>query len=238
MSKPIRGTCWSVTINNPTEADDEEIALARQKGWQVQGQLEQGTEGTPHYQLMVKTPQQRFSALKKAFSRAHIELATNPIALAKYVKKEDTRVGSLPVGQDQYPSLSKLWELFYEWLSEEHFIGDGYIRQFNVDTGDHDIDICEHDYSLSLFDRFIRAKILDGYMVESMGANPQIRSAFKHYWFQIVMRTRKIVNARQHPVTDRQTDIALEAATEVSLPEYKDANHQEEVCFEDQTIPS
>lgn len=51
-----RGTNWSVTINNPTPKDDEEIALVRQKGWSVEGQKEKGSEGTEHYQLFVKTP--------------------------------------------------------------------------------------------------------------------------------------------------------------------------------------
>jgi len=70
-----RATVWSVTINNPTPSDEEGIALARQRGWQVEGQKEKGSEGTEHYQLMVKTPQVRFSAVKKAFPRGHIEAA-------------------------------------------------------------------------------------------------------------------------------------------------------------------
>ena len=66
-----RSTCWSVTINNPTADDEECIALARQVNWTVEGQLEKGVEGTLHCQLMVKTPQVRFSALKKMFPSAY-----------------------------------------------------------------------------------------------------------------------------------------------------------------------
>jgi hypothetical protein len=58
----FKATNWSVTINNPTKSDDEYIALARQKGWKVEGQLEMGDSGTQHFQLLVTTKgQQRFT---------------------------------------------------------------------------------------------------------------------------------------------------------------------------------
>jgi len=114
-----RATCWSVTINNPLPADDENIALAKQKsGWKVEGQLEKGENGTPHYQLMVKTPQTRFGSIKKAFPRAHIEPARDIKALSKYVSKEETRIGTLPLN-DKYPSLTVLWDLFYGFIRTE-----------------------------------------------------------------------------------------------------------------------
>lgn len=90
-----RGTCWSLTINNPTQDDEDAIHIARQKGWKVEGQKERGEQGTEHYQLMLRTPQVRFSAVKKQFPRAHIELARNPSALATYVSKEETRLQPL-----------------------------------------------------------------------------------------------------------------------------------------------
>lgn len=111
-----RSTYWSVTINNPTSGDEENINQARQRGWKVEGQQETGEEGTRHYQLSVKTPQVRFSALKKQFLRAHIEIARNPIALQQYVQKEETRTGQLPIQSDRYPSLVKLWQLILDKL--------------------------------------------------------------------------------------------------------------------------
>lgn len=79
-----RARYWSLTINNPTPDDEERIALARQRGWRVEGQLEKGEEGTPHYQLCLDCgAQQRFSAVKKAFPRAHIEAAKSAVALKK-----------------------------------------------------------------------------------------------------------------------------------------------------------
>ena len=94
MSSTSRSNIWSLTINNPTADDEECIQLARQKGWKVEGQKEVGKEGTPHYQLMLKTPQVRFSAVKKLFPRAHIEIARNATALAQYVTKKTQGQGT------------------------------------------------------------------------------------------------------------------------------------------------
>ena len=121
-----RATCWSITINNPTGADEENMALSRQKGWKVDGQLEVGKDGTPHYQLIVRTPQVRFSAVKKAFPRAHIEVARNPTALEQYVHKDDTKAGELNKQSEMYPSLSKFWDLFYTWLHDNATTNEQY----------------------------------------------------------------------------------------------------------------
>ena len=112
-----RGTMWSVTINNPVKTDEECLAIAHQKGWIVKGQKEVGENGTPHYQLSVNTrTQQRFSALKKVFPRAHIEIARKPSALNKYVVKKETRVGELPNSERYVSSQTRLWELVVDEL--------------------------------------------------------------------------------------------------------------------------
>jgi len=86
----MRGNCFSITINNPTEADKKPLMPA---GWTIEGQQEVGKNGTPHLQLMLKTSAtERGSAVKKVFPRAHIEKAKSEKALTKYVHKEDTRV--------------------------------------------------------------------------------------------------------------------------------------------------
>lgn len=180
-----RATCWSITINNPTKSDEEWIAQARQKsGWKVYGQLEQGEAGTPHYQLMLTTPQVRFSAVKKAFPRAHIEIARDRKALEKYVAKEDTRVASLNIGQDKYPSHSKLMAWFGEFFDK---------------YGDDNDGVEDHEY-LKVFKIMIRAKIREGYFVEQYAVNPQILSLIKNYGRDIAFRERTL--RRQ---TDRQT---------------------------------
>jgi len=178
-----RATAWSVTINNPVSSDEESIATARQKGWTVEGQLEKGAEGTSHYQLMVKTPQVRFSAVKKMFPRAHIEQARNVKALEQYVHKDETREGELKVDSSKYPSLQKLWDMFAEWLDDKG-------SWWNWDS----------DIALINFDKFICDKIEAGFVVETMAVNPQIRSCVKNYLTPIIHRS----NIRRQ--TDRQTD--------------------------------
>lgn len=170
-----RGTVWSVTINNPIDADEENIALARQKGWKVDGQLETGENGTPHYQLLVKTPQVRFSQVKKAFPRAHIEAARNPVALQQYVHKQDTRTGELTVAQDKYPSLSKFWDLIYDRISEEY---EGPAEDAPVKF-----------YGVAAFDRYVCYLIEEGYHVETMAVNPQVRGCFIKYGRPLMVRS-------------------------------------------------
>lgn len=192
--KQERHTCWSVTINNPIAADDENIQLARQKGWRVDGQPERGKEGTLHYQLIVKTPQVRFSAVKKQFPRAHIDPARNVAALEQYVHKQDTKAGELPETSEYYPSLSKLWMMFTEWYDN----GIGRCGEGSYLPPPHG------DRALEMFDAFISDIICKGYHVETMGVNPQTRSCVVKYLDAIFVRSRKMVDIRRQ--TDRQTD--------------------------------
>lgn len=192
MDTTQRATAWSVTINNPTPQDEECIAMARQKGWSVEGQLERGDNGTPHYQLLVKTPQTRWSTFKKAFPRGHIEIARNVVALETYVHKEDTREGELKQTSELYPSLQKLWDMFADYYSPE-------MHEVNPET-------FKRKEILDIFDDFISVTIRKGYIVETMAVNPQIRSAIKNYYKSIIYRS----NIRRQ--TDRQTgsDVAVE----------------------------
>jgi len=180
-----RATCWSVTINNPTATDEENIALARQKKWTVIGQLEVGKEGTPHYQLLVKTPQVRFAAIKKQFPRAHIEVAINNVALAKYVTKEDTRVGALKSENEWYPSQAKVWAWFAEVALTE------------MQSHEHSGRDLSPKLLLTCFDVMINIKIREGYYCEHIAVNPQVRTAVLKYGAAIVTRHRR--------QTDRQT---------------------------------
>lgn len=182
-----RATCWSATINNPSANDEENIALARQKGWKVEGQLEKGKEGTPHYQLMVKTPQVRFSAMKKAFPRAHIEVARNAAALVKYVHKEEGREAELSTSQDKYPSLSKFWQLIYDELSELH----GGPAEEDVEW-----ERLTDKEKLFYLDEAVYNLIADGYHIETIAVNPQTRASFAKFSKAILIRA----------YADRQTD--------------------------------
>nr|WPR18612.1 MAG: replication polyprotein [Chemarfal virus 231] len=209
-----KATHWSVTINNPTASDEENIATARQKGWKVEGQLEKGDNGTPHYQLHVTSKGQvRGRAVKDQFPRAHIEIARSVKHLEQYVVKEDTRVGQLPTTQDLYPSLQKLWDMFAEWLDNK-----------TTNWWDWGPEKALHE-----FDLFIGDKIEEGYVVETMAVNPQIRSAVKNYFVRIIYRS----NIRRQK-TDRQTaDNNVEVNSITNATEVEETQSEEEQTCKD-----
>lgn len=178
-----RASCWSVTINNPTDLDDDLITEANARaGWSVEGQLEQGANGTEHYQLMVTTPQVRFSSIKKAFPRAHIEAARNPKHLAKYVTKEDTRVGVLPKN-DMYPSQSSFYTLLVMVVKEEEAP-----KHWPTDAESLQMMVGKSKDPLEQFDTAVKTLISRGYHVEHHGCNPQVRSAWRLYRNAMITR--------------------------------------------------
>ena len=190
-----RASSWSVTINNPVPSDEENINTARQKGWKVEGQKEVGDNGTPHYQLLVKTPQVRFSAVKLQFPRAHIEIARNVAALETYVHKEETRVGQLQTQSEFYPSMSKTYTMWYDWINSSPKYSKGQWSNLTPEG------------FLEAFDSFASDSICEGYYIESMAVNPQVRSAIKKFGFSILVReSNKLKTDSVDRQTDRQTD--------------------------------
>lgn len=238
-----RGSHWSLTINNPTPADHEEIALARQKGWKVTGQEELGKEGTPHLQLHVTTPQVRFSAVKKTFSRAHIELARNPLALEAYVNKDDTRVGALPSSQERYPSLSKFWHLVVKELDRRNWVhcdGENWWREAYDDLRyprppDYDDDARPHntemqrEFAMLVFDAVVESLIFYGYHVDQFYSPPNM-NLWKKFHFAIVARARDEISAQ----TARQTDTDARSDASPDLPADE---HNHAVCPSSQVSP-
>lgn len=162
MADTTRGTTWSITLNNPTQDDEDRMELARQKGWKIDGQLEVGAEGTPHYQLILKTPQVRFSAVKKAFPRAHIQLARNPAALEAYVHKADTRAGDLPQKTELYPSQKRFFELVWEVILADSEDSSEFRRSKNNRL----------DSPRNALFKATSALIRRGYVVEGIAVNP------------------------------------------------------------------
>lgn len=189
-----RASCWSVTINNPTQTDEYNIAQGRQRGWKVEGQLEQGENGTPHYQLLVRTPQVRFSAVKSVFPRAHIEVARDSLALSRYVHKQDTRVAGLQVDQSRYPSQLQLFEWFSALYNKE------YEKNFPDTANTKIIEAYKLD-ALKIFDDMAHKKIREGYMIGPEIMNPQIRAFIKRFGFSLALRHSQ---TRQ---TDRQPEL-------------------------------
>nr|WAE43253.1 MAG: replication associated protein [Cressdnaviricota sp.] len=207
-----RGTNWSVTINNPTPDDEECISVARSKGWTVTGQKEAGSEGTPHYQLAVKTPQVRFTAVKKVFARAHIELARNVAALNAYVHKEDTRTGELPTTSSQYPTITRMWELMFDVTWKESWYGldsmAEYIEEYSK---------MSDKARLVWLDEAAAHLIKKGYYLEHHVVNPQVRSSFAKFMPQLFERTvRKLITSAD---MSRQTDAQEIVVPTINAPE-------------------
>lgn len=180
-----RATCWSITINNPKE-DEYNCSLPAK--WMLSGQLEKGEEeGTVHYQGMLTTPQVRFSAVKKQFPRAHIEVAKNRSALSKYVHKDDTR---LQVVQDNVSNIPTLFDYQHTVASkwnEEDFVKmrNGIISQ--------EPNKCEGDIALLYIDSIVEQDIIDGVLgIEYIAINPMWRSSWKKFYRGIILREKKI----------------------------------------------
>lgn len=202
-----RATAWSVTINMKKVSKstaDECINQARSKGWKVEGQLEQGVEGTEHYQLLIRTPQTRFSAIKKMFPTAHIEAARNVDALREYVNKSDTRLGSLPAQNDKYPSVTKMWEIMWEHiLIKDWFMGGAQaIREASLDL----IPIGDKA-RLEYLDQRASEMIKRGYFIEQHIVNPQVRSSFSKFATELFIRTLTKLEQDADRQTDRQVEI-------------------------------
>lgn len=210
MDTTKRSSVWSVTINNPTSGDEECLALARQMGWKVEGQLEKGEEGTPHYQLCVRTPQVRFSAVKKAFPRGHVEAARSAPALKRYVEKEEGRLAPLPTTQEMYPSLSKFWDLVVQHIDADNWytiaVWQG-LEEWNERKAGGPL--LTPDLALT---RAVNDLIADGYHIESLAVNPQVISAWRKYHKGLILRVYKERKAA-----------ALETEESVSLPMVNDA---------------
>lgn len=203
MSSTDRANCWSITINNPTPDDEEQINQARQKGWKVEGQLEKGDNGTPHYQLVVRTPQVRFSTLKKQFTRAHIEIARNPTALTNYCSKEDTRQGELPSASSMYPSQIRYYALVCDYINNEY--------SSKVEEPDEYPRI--KTPALDVLDEATHYLIRSGYVVETIAVNPATRAQWKTFHKSIYHRWHNMSQ------TDRQTDTeSVEEVAEVEVP--------------------
>nr|WAE43163.1 MAG: replication associated protein [Cressdnaviricota sp.] len=171
--KGQRGTCWSVTINNPSPGEER----CDMPGWKMTGQFEVGTTGTRHWQGCLQTPQVRWAAVKKMYPRGNISLARNEIALKNYVRKEDTRasaiVSSGVVNIFQFQDI-----IAGDWKVEEF---NSYLELFkNRDRGEVALIYC---------DGLVRQRIRAGQRgAEWIAMNPLWRSVWKNFYADIIER--------------------------------------------------
>lgn len=110
MASTVRAAWWSVTINNPTEADRRSLEKENLPSFvkSVRQQDEVGEQGTLHIQAAVNTSQVRLSAMKQWLPRAHLEVARNRDALLNYVQKEETALaGTQKVVQADFMSMDQ-----------------------------------------------------------------------------------------------------------------------------------
>lgn len=99
----------------------------------------------------------------------------------------------------------------YDWLTLTH----GVVVSDDAVKG-HEIWKKE---KLEIFDQFIGDMILAGYYVESIGVNPQVRSAWKSYSIQLLIREHRARSNEKTDSIDSQTDRHEEdVATEFNLP--------------------
>jgi len=171
-----RATCWSITINNPVVADYQ---IPLPVGWKLEGQLERGEQGTEHYQGMLRTPQARFSAIKKVFPRAHIEVAKNAAALKKYVHKEDTRVAEVA-------NNITIWE--YQTIIAKKWVEDEYQNWVKIYTKKNKIPDFD-EIAMRYLDSLVARDIESGRRcAEFIAINPMWRASWKHFWRSIIKR--------------------------------------------------
>lgn len=158
---------------------------------EIKGQLEEGeVDKTPHIQGMIRTEYGRwFNKLRAALPRAHIEPAKNPIGLAQYVEKEETRIGSIPTAK--VATQATLQERVYAQLAMKRTEDDGpmedYIRENAVNIRAN---------ADAIIDEGVRSLIVDGYFgIEFVMSNNQVRGAFRRYLPEILMRTHNQLTA-------------------------------------------
>lgn len=200
----VRSSNWSITINNPTDDDVKGVL----PGWKLEGQYEEGKEGTTHFQGYLKTPWVRFSAIKAAFPRAHIEVARDVAALKKYVHKEETRVGEFtPVST---PNIFQLQETVADLFDDDEF--DKILKSLD--------DKYKSEAMLRYVDSIVTDLIRAGVRgIEFTSINPMWRSSWKNFGRAIIARHRQTDRQTADPATGRfawldPSDKAMEEAAE------------------------
>ena len=199
----IRSNCWSITIF------DETYKTAQYpKTWELTGQLEKCPEtGKEHYQGMLTTPQERFAAIKKVFRTAHIEKARKPTALAQYVKKEDTRLQSVPDRKGDIPTLWDYSEKVAILWNDDDF--NKICDDFDVNASLADkTKTTQGDLALRYVDSIISQEIRNGsFGVEFIAINPMFRSAWKKFYADMVLRARKRAKEDSEPIVYNEGQI-------------------------------
>jgi len=186
-----RGTYWMLTCNNPetpfTSSDQidelaaedydgpevevhEDLWEAYKLGWEFDGQLEVGANGTEHFQFWVNTRKQvRWTAVKKVFSSCHIEKAKDINKAKAYCKKLATRQQTNKTNQANPVDEKYTTKMFWEDLAR-------------IWPDFKDI----HEDEMECFDSATRCLIDSDIPCWMLAVQPQVRKAFQLYGSRIM----------------------------------------------------
>lgn len=194
-----KATCWSITINNPTKEDYDEIESLKAQPWckSWEGQLERGSEGTEHIQAVLKTERCRWGRVKTALTRAHVEAARNSVALTQYVHKSETRVAELPTIASRFMNIQQFYPILGEWVVDKiaedfHMNADDVRREFLFsNTINGSIDRYKKSYvAMDLVNACAAQLIASGTLgLEYIITNPATKTMFKSFFWQIIVRS-------------------------------------------------
>jgi len=197
-SAGIRGTNWSVTINNPTPADLDFGWIAEHAGWSIEGQMEIGKEGTPHYQGLLRTPNKpSFSTVHKLLPRAHLETARNVKHLEAYVHKDETRVSEVGTVSSKIPTLFAYQTMVAQRLSMDD-IGEAMIKLDIARTAKAQADYVMEYHVERLVNLDIRAGVKG---IEFIAINPMWIASWRKFWRSIITRDGQRTASEAQPRT-------------------------------------
>lgn len=181
------GTVWSITINNPTDADRSALKTWPSFVKETVYQDEIGENNTLHIQGMVKCKYTvKFQAIKKWLERAHIEKARNSEALKNYVMKAETAVAGTQVSDSvsqndnkEYVQPSKFPRLVIKHAKRymeqlDWRVNGEWFDMYEVYDRKHFVD--------AVIDSTIRQMIREGWHIELLAVNPAIMKALRTYW--------------------------------------------------------
>lgn len=193
-----RATAWSITINNPTDADKQRVELLKVNKWfrEWKAQEEVGAEGTPHIQAMLRTEQVRFSTIKKALPRAHIEIARNIQALSNYVHKDETAAGNREhIKADSDKLLEQALLDYVIGELNKHLYGEEETMKVLTEENPTNKELSRVFKAMNplyILDE-VAANLIAyrGARIEMLVSNPLVRNAYKKFFWAIVIRNAR-----------------------------------------------
>lgn len=197
----VKGTNWSITLNNPTKEDYDSIESLKVQPWCKvwEGQLEQPEGGTLHIQARLKTERMRWGKIKELLPRAHIEVAKNSIALTNYVHKPETRVAELPTIASRFMNIQQFYPLLAAWTVDKiaediHEYADDVRKSlryaYMIREHSDRVAVWKKQYKVLDLVRECAALLIEqGTLgLEYIITNPATKTMFKEFFWNIIVR--------------------------------------------------